>query len=103
MSNKVTFEEFKSVWLEDVIAGNPSSVELGNRFSRKLITQWKDIDDSSDDIIFCDGAGDGGIDIAYLNRGDTDDDGSMSSDTWYLVQANMVTPLLVLRQFSQKQ
>ena len=39
----------------------------------------------------CDGSGDGGIDIAYLKRADTDtgsrDDNSEEGDIWYLVQS----------------
>jgi hypothetical protein len=68
MSQSIDFEAFRNEWLEDIIQGNPSTVELGNRFSRKLIAHWLDVDESSDDIVYCDGAGDGGIDIAYLNR-----------------------------------
>ena len=86
----VTFEAFKDEWLEDVREGNPSPTELGHRFARKLFTQWLDTDDASDDLVYCDGAGDGGIDIAYLDRGESregDADGSVEGDTWYLVQS----------------
>lgn len=67
-----------------------STTELGHRFARKLLTQWLDVEDSSDDLVYCDGAGDGGIDIAYLHRADTSgDDGGdpAGGDTWYLVQS----------------
>ncbi len=87
MNNQVSFEDFRREWLEDIIAGSPSTVELGNRFSRKLVTQWLDFDEASDNIVFCDGSGDGGIDIAYLHRGDITDDGNEEGDTWYLVQS----------------
>jgi hypothetical protein len=63
----LSFEQFQEEWLTDVRADNPSTVELGNRFARKLLTQWLDIDESNDGIIYCDGSGDGGIDIAYLD------------------------------------
>ena len=53
------------------------------------MTHWRDIEDSSDDLVYCDGAGDGGIDIAYLDRGDADTNGESAGngDTWYLVQS----------------
>ncbi len=87
MIQSVEFEAFRQEWLEDIAEGNPSTVELGNRFSRKLITQWIDVDESSDDIVYCDGSGDGGIDIAFLNRGESVDESSEERDTWYLVQS----------------
>lgn len=90
MSNDLTFEAFEEEWLADIIAGNPNTIELGNRFSRKLVSQWlefgEDIE-SPDDIAYCDGTGDGGIDIAYLQRGDDTEENSNGGDTWYLVQS----------------
>ena len=83
----ISFEDFKEEWLKDVISGNPSTVELGNRFSKKIIMQWLDFNEDSDDIIFCDGSGDGGIDIAYLQRGDITEDNSNEGNTWYLIQS----------------
>jgi hypothetical protein len=80
----VDFEAYRAEWLKDVIDGNPSTIELGRRFAHKLITQWFEIDDSSDDIVYCDGAGDGGIDIAYLKR-------ATDEHTWYLVQSKYST------------
>ncbi|WP_445307173.1 AIPR family protein [Microcoleus vaginatus] len=87
MNQIVDFETFRTEWLTDVVEGNPSTVELGKRFARKLITQWLDVHESSDDIVYCDGSGDGGIDIAYLNRGESVDEGTEEGDTWYLVQS----------------
>lgn len=81
------FKEYRKVWLRDVNEGNPSTLELGQRFARKLITQWLDIQEDSDDIIYCDGSKDGGIDVAYLKREDTLDDNSKKGDTWYVVQS----------------
>ena len=90
MSNDLTFEAFEKEWLADIIAGSPNTIELGNRFSRKLVSQWlefgEDIE-SPDDIAYCDGTGDGGIDIAYLQRGDDTEENSNGGDTWYLVQS----------------
>jgi hypothetical protein len=87
MTNQVSFDEFHTEWLEDVTRGNPTTVELGNRFARKLITQWLDVDESSDDVVYCDGSGDGGIDVAYLDLGEVNDEGTEEGDTWYLVQS----------------
>jgi hypothetical protein len=42
--------------------------------------------DASDDLVYCDGSGDGGIDLAYLERGETDNE-NVGGDTWYLVQS----------------
>ena len=58
-------------------------------------TQWLGVTTDDDDFIVCDGAGDGGIDIAYLKRADIDtenqDDNSEEGDTWYLVQSKYGT------------
>ena len=62
MGNNLTFEAFEKEWLEDVLSGNPSTIELGRRFSRKLVTQWLDISEDTeyqDDLVYCDGTGDG--------------------------------------------
>lgn len=87
MTQSVDFEAFRKEWLKDITQGNPSTVELGNRFSRKLITQWLEVDESTDDIVYCDGSGDGGIDIAYLNQSENLDEASEEGDVWYLVQS----------------
>ena len=82
----LSFEAYISEWRQDVTAGSPSTKELGKRFSHKLITQWIDSSDPQSDIVFCDGPGDGGIDIAYLERA-ADDGDSALGDTWYLIQS----------------
>lgn len=90
MESQVTFDQFREEWLRDVLVDNPSTLELGRRFARKLITQWRDIDESSDEIVYCDGTGDGGIDIAFLERGESveaDSDDAPQGDAWYLVQS----------------
>ncbi len=90
MSDVLTFDAFENEWLENIVAGNPNTMELGRRFSRKLISQWLDFSEdaeSPDDLIYCDGTGDGGIDIAYLQRGDDTEDNSNGGDTWFLVQS----------------
>ncbi len=83
----VSFNDFLNEWLRDIEQDSPSTTELGHRFAHKLITQWLDTDDAGDDIIYCDGAGDGGIDLACLQRGDADSDTSVEGDRWYLIQS----------------
>lgn len=90
MAVEVTFDEFKTEWLQSVRADNPTSVQLGNRFAQKIITQWLDVNPDTDDIVYCDGSGDGGIDAAYLYRKEAaDNDGDVQNvgDTWYLIQS----------------
>src|SRR5262249_27413504 len=77
---------FREQWLAGVRAGSPSAVELGHRFAHKLFTQWRDTSDASDDLVYCDGPSDGGLDLAYLERGETGN-GNVTGDTWYLVQS----------------
>jgi len=84
---QLAYEAFKEAWLEDVIANNPTTVQLGHRFSRKILGDWLDFNAETEDIVFCDGAGDGGIDVAFLVLGDTTEDGSQDGNTWYLVQS----------------
>ena len=45
------------------------------------------MDESSDDVVYCDGSGDGGIDVACLHLGEVNDDGTEEGDIWYLVQS----------------
>lgn len=85
----ISLDQFRQSWLEAVVAGAPSTVELGRRFALKLVTQWMDTSDSTSDLVFCDGAGDGGIDIALLDTGpdESNDESEGSGHTWYLVQS----------------
>jgi len=92
MPEEITFEEFREAWLADVREGNPSSLELGRRFGRKLLIQWLNVgEDSADDLLCCDGSRDGGIDIAYLSRDEGEpEEGTateQSGHTWYLLQS----------------
>lgn len=92
--DQISFEVFREEWLEAIRKGNPSTTELGHRFAHKLLTQWLGINDASDDLIYCDGAGDGGIDIAYLDRTDAEQaEGAeqIVGDVWYLVQSKYGT------------
>ena len=93
--DEVTFEEFCEEWLREFTEGNLSPFEKGQRFAIKLVTQWLGVTGDDEDLIICDGAGDGGIDIAYLHRADIDDgeqEGqSVEGDIWYLVQSKYGT------------
>ena len=91
---EVTFDQFCEEWLQEFKEEGLSSTEKGRRFGFKIVTQWLDVNEDDEDIVMCDGSGDGGIDIAYLRRSDvdTDDDKaqdsqSVSGDTWYLFQS----------------
>lgn len=84
---QIIFEDFKAEWLEEIKEDNPSTVQLGNRFAKKLILQWLDFSEDTDDIIFCDGSGDGGIDVAFLQKGDILEENTNEGDTWYLIQS----------------
>ena len=91
----ITFQEFCEEWLSEFRNGTLTSLEKGQRFAIKLVTQWLGVTGDDDDLLICDGTGDGGIDIAYLHRADIEDDtqGSQSveGDTWYLVQSKYGT------------
>lgn len=86
---QVGFEDFREAWLADVRAGEPSTRDLGRRFAAKLVTQWIDASESASDIVLCDGAGDGGIDVALLDTGpdSSSDAPEESGHSWYLVQS----------------
>lgn len=91
--DKPTYEQFREEWLAEIEDANLSPLDKGLRFGAKLITQWLDVTTDDDDFDVCDGSGDGGIDIAYLRRADTDDldDNSEEGDTYYLVQSKYGT------------
>lgn len=91
METNITVDQFLEEWLSDIVVGNPNTSELGNRFARKILTQWLDIDDSTDEIFYCDGTRDGGIDIAYLYEGNADDETESEGHRWYLVQSKYGT------------
>jgi hypothetical protein len=85
----VTFEEFKSQWLEEVRVGDPSTVVLGHRFAEKILRDWQEIDWATADITLCDGAGDGGIDAAVFVAADPNE--GLEGDTWLLIQSKYGT------------
>ena len=94
-NQEVTFEEFHEEWLREFTEGNLSPFEKGQKFALKLVTQWLGVNDDDEDLVLCDGSGDGGIDIAYLHRAETGDgeqtDASVEGDTWSLVQTKYGT------------
>lgn len=81
----VDYPTFCKGWVAEIEEGSPSTVEKGHRFATKLVNQWIDRE-VADEVINCDGSGDGGIDIAVLKRGESDDS-DVEGDTWYLVQS----------------
>ena len=87
---QITYEQFCEEWLSDITDDLPP-FEKGQRFAFKLVTQWLSVSEGDDDLVLCDGSGDGGIDIAYLHRADLDDnereEKSEEGDTWYLIQS----------------
>ena len=89
--NNVTFEEFCDEWLFEFREGDLPPFEKGRGFAVKLITQWLGVTEDDEDLVLCDGSGDGGIDIAYLRHADIDDDEQDSQSdeghTWYLIQS----------------
>ncbi|QDM40805.1 AIPR family protein [Altererythrobacter sp. TH136] len=87
MNQTTNFEAFLASWREDIIAGQPSTVELGRRFAHKIVTQWLDAPDTGMELVYCDGAGDGGVDLAILDVGPEDENEGEQGHTWYLVQS----------------
>ena len=91
----ITFQEFCEEWLQEFTAADLPPFEKGQRFATKLVTQWLSVTEDDDDLVLCDGTGDGGIDIAYLHRADIDENEqegqSAEGDTWYLIQSKYGT------------
>lgn len=94
-TDKISYEQFRGEWLSEIESGAPSPSEKGQRFAAKLVTQWLGVTTEDEDFVICDGSGDGGIDVAYLHRADSDsgnqDDNAIEGDTWYIVQSKYGT------------
>lgn len=88
---EVTFDDFSEEWLREFKEGDMSSFAKGKQFAFKLVTQWLEINEDDDDLEICEGSGDGGIDIAYLQRSEEDNGNSQEGDVWYLVQSKYGT------------
>ena len=90
-ADKVSYEQFREEWVAEIENAALPPLDKGRWFATKLVTQWLDVTTDDEDFVVCDGSGDGGIDIAYLKRADTDvgspDDNSEEGDVWYLVQS----------------
>lgn len=81
------FASFLSSWRESIVSGDPSTTELGRRFAQKIVTQWLDAPESGLEIVYCDGANDGGIDLAVLDTGVEEQEAGQTGHIWYLVQS----------------
>ena len=92
---EVTFEQFCEEWLREFTEADLTPFEKGQRFAFKLVTQWLNVTEDDEDLVLCDGTGDGGIDIAYLHHADlsggASDEQSEEGDTWYLIQSKYGT------------
>ena len=94
-TDKPTYEQFRDEWLDEIENAGLSPFEKGLQFATKLVTQWLGVTSDDDDFVICDGSGDGGIDIAYLERADDNEDvknnEAVEGDTWYLIQSKYGT------------
>lgn len=84
MRNVISLEDFEAQWLEEIEAGAPSTTKKGHRFAQKILRDWLDLDTETAEVIYCDGAGDGGIDAAVFVPHDANED--VEGDAWLLVQ-----------------
>ena len=82
-----SYADFKQVYLEEFT--NLSTREKGRQFAKTLAEDFYDLPDSAD-WYYRDGPGDGGIDIAILDRQGEEEEG----DTWYLIQSKYSQPSL---------
>ncbi|MBI5295897.1 MAG: AIPR family protein [Chloroflexi bacterium] len=84
MDNTLTFENFRDEWQKEVIQGSPTRNELSRRFIRKLVSQWRDLGETTDDILFEPDGDDSGIDLIYFEKNESHEN---SGDTLYLFQS----------------
>ena len=93
--DKLTYKQFREKWLEENIDSELPPLGKGIQFAAKLVSQWLDVITDDDDFVICDGSGDGGIDIAYLQRADSSSEEkgteTTEGDTWYIVQSKYGT------------
>jgi len=81
----ISLEDFEQQWLEEIVAGSPSTTQLGHRFAEKILRDWHEIDSATAEVILCDGAGDGGIDAAVFVKEDLQE--GIAGDLWILLQS----------------
>jgi hypothetical protein len=43
----ISFEDFEQQWLEEIIAGSPSTAQLGHRVAEKILRDWHEIDSAT--------------------------------------------------------
>ena len=93
--NDVTYEQFRNEWLAEFQQEGMAPFEKGLQFAFKLVTQWLDVNEDDEDLIICDGSGDGGIDLAYLRLSSVDSEEDEKGDdqghVWYLFQSKYGT------------
>lgn len=85
MEEVAIYPEFRASWLAEIETGNPSATEKGKRFAWKLVNDWLELPDDAV-VHYCDGPRDGGIDLAILQKGETEVS-APGGDTWYIVQS----------------
>lgn len=90
MINSISFDVFRDQWLRSLREGNPTQAELGRRFALKIFSQWRDIGHLADDVAYMDGSSGEGIDLIYVERGESDDE-AIVGEIWYVVEAKMTT------------
>ena len=90
-TNQSAYELWKEQWLKDIAVVTLPPFEKGLKFGVRITSHWLDVTTDDESFFICDGSGDGGIDIAYLKRADTDtsenDSGIQEGDTWYIIQS----------------
>lgn len=89
-TDSATYEEVLREWREEIDAES-SPTDKGRAFALKICSQWLDVPPDDDNFHWIDGAGDGGIDIAYFDQGRDADDPVQDADqpvgdTWYVLQ-----------------
>ena len=93
--DKRTYKQFRQEWVAEIEDAELSPLGKGIQFAAKLVSQWLDVTTDDDDFVICDGSGDGGIDIAYLQRADSSSEEkgteTTEGDTWYIVQSKYGT------------
>lgn len=81
----IALKDFEAQWLDEIEVGMPSSTMKGHRFAQKILRDWLELDADMAEIIYCDGAGDGGIDAAVYIPHEAEE--GSEGDTWMLVQS----------------
>ncbi|MBW3637971.1 MAG: AIPR family protein, partial [Armatimonadetes bacterium] len=94
MTDQISYSQFRDNWIENALHDASNSTEKGRAFSLRIVRQWLNLgeeeepdEEAAEDLFYCDGASDGGIDLAFLERGEASTEGEPEGDTWYLVQS----------------